>query len=126
MAKTLVQLVAENVRAAREGKGWTRAELARQATVSENTVKYVEEPDARAIGKRGSASPRLDVLDALAHAMGYPTWHLLADNFRADDKLADRPITAREQSLHDQILDSYRKLDRSAFDGNDKTATGSA
>lgn len=121
MAKSLVQLVAENVRAARDAKGWSRAQLARAATVSENTVKNVEEPDSRVIGKRGAASPRLDVLDALARAMKYPTWQLLADNFTPDDKLADRPITAREQQLHAQILESYRQLDKSSFDGNDRT-----
>jgi transcriptional regulator with XRE-family HTH domain len=114
-------LVAENVRAARDAKGWSRAQLAREATVSENTVKNVEEPEARIIGKRGAASPRLDVLDALARAMKYPTWQLLTENFKPDDKLAERPITAREQELHKQILENYRQLDKSSFDGNDRS-----
>lgn len=122
MSKSLIQLVADNVRAARESKGWTRAQLARHSGVAENTVKNLEEPSTRLPTKRGeTAAPRLDVLDKLARGMGYPTWQLLADTFDPREPLADRPITKSEAELHRQIADAYRQLDRSKFDGNDGT-----
>jgi len=121
MAKSLIQLVADNVRAARQSKEWSRAELSRKSGVAENTVRHIEEPASRAPNARGSASPRMDMLDKLASAMGYPTWQLLTENFDPVDRLAERPITAKEQQLHDQIITAYRQLDRSQFDGNDRT-----
>ena len=122
VAKPLIQLVADNVRAAREKIGWSRAELARQAGLAENTVKHLEEPGTRAPTKSGkTASPQLDVLDKLASKMGYPTWQLLTDSFDPNEPLSERPITKRDEALHEQIRNAYRRLDRSAFDGNDRT-----
>lgn len=121
MPKSLIQLVAANVKAARAAKGWTRADLARASHVAENTVKNIEEPEQRAPNARGSASPRLDNLDKLANAMGYPTWQLLAENFNPADPLARQPVSERERVVYSQIRRAYQQLDRSQFDGNDHT-----
>jgi transcriptional regulator with XRE-family HTH domain len=118
MKRSLVQIVAENARAAYAASGFTsyRA-LGKKAGVSGNTVRNVMEPDARAPNVRGDASPRMDVVEKIAAAMGYEVWQLLQEGFTPKDP-PTRVLGQREAQFYAQIEAAYRRLDKSDFDGN--------
>lgn len=63
--RDLVEGFAATITAAREGKGWSMAELARQAGLSVNTVSAIE---------REVRAPSLRVACALAVALGLRVW----------------------------------------------------
>lgn len=118
--RPLLDVIAANVKAARVARGIpSYQQLATKAHVSPNTVKNIEEPGARLTGKRGEASPRMDILEKIANALGYPAWHLMLQNFDPNDPPPRNPPTAREISLHRKIERAYRELDKTHFDGND-------
>lgn len=120
MAKSLAQIVADNVRAAREARQIpSYRELAAKAEVAPNTVKNLETPRLRPHADKGDTAPRLDILERVARAMGYETWHMLAENFDPRDPPPLLPPTARELTFHRRVQEGYRNLDKREFDGND-------
>ena len=111
MKKSVVQIAATNLRAAREARGIeSYRALAAKAKVAPNTVKNMENPDDLAPNARGGASPRLDVLEKLAHAMGFETWHLLTEGFDPHNPPPLQPPTDREIKTHRQIEAAYKAL----------------
>jgi hypothetical protein len=121
MDKPLAQIVAENVRAARRHRKIdSYRELAGKAKVAPNSVKNLEEPEQRALGKRGSAAPRLDILDKVAGAMGFATWQLLVRDFDPANPPPLAPPSDREVKAWRKIEQAYRDLDKEKFDGNSR------
>lgn len=113
----LSQIVAANIIAARAARGIdSYRALASRAKVAPNTVRNIEEPDTRAPTKRGETAPRMDILEKLAHAMGFETWHLLVENFDPNNPPPLQPPTARELMAHRRIESAYRAL-RESDDG---------
>lgn len=108
---TLSDIVARNVKAAREHRGYTSwTALAKDADVAVNSIKHIENPSSRLPTARGSTSPRLDILDKLAKQLGYPTWQLLTEEFDPKQPLAETPISRAERDLYDRIEESYKQL----------------
>lgn len=108
--KTLVQIVAQNLKSAMEASEFdSYRALGRAAGVAPNTVKNLAEPDTRALGPRGETSPRLDVLDKIASAMGFQGWHLMQEQFDPANPPA-RVLTARESEWHSRVEKLYREL----------------
>ena len=73
MSKSLITLAAafgEIVRKRRLASGWTQEELANRAGVHRTYVGDLE---------NGRKSPTLDVVEALAHALGCPAHELVAE-----------------------------------------------
>lgn len=118
MKRSLVQIIAANTRAAFESSGLTsyRA-LGKKAGVSGGTVRNVIEPGIRAPNARGDTSPRLDVVEKLAQAMGYQAWQLMQEGFEPGDP-PERILSKREAEFYEQIREAYRRLDKGDFDGN--------
>jgi len=56
-----VDRLAVNVRALREAKGWSQAELSERSKVPQSSIHYIE---------AGSRRPRIDTLQSLATALG--------------------------------------------------------
>lgn len=118
MKRTLVQIVADNARAAYSASEFkSYRALGKRAGLSGNTVRNVLEPEARAPNARGDASPRMDVVEKLAAAMGYEAWQLMTDGFEPGDPPA-RVLGRREAEFYRKIEDAYRGLDKSGHDGN--------
>ena len=110
MAYDLVQIVARNVRLALEASVFdSYRALAKQAGVAPNTVRNVIEPESRAPGLRGDVSPRLDILDKLARAMGYEGWQLMQATFDPANP-PKRVLSKREADLYRKIEELYRGL----------------
>lgn len=61
----------KNVRKFRESRGWTAAELAERAGTSQPTITRME---------RGNTSVSLNMILAVAKALGVPAWMLLVDD----------------------------------------------
>jgi hypothetical protein len=121
MDKSLVQIVADNVKAAREfRKIDSYRALASKAKVAANSVKNLEAPEQRAATKRGSTSPRMDVLDKVATALGFQSWHMLLEDFDPTNPPPLKPPTEREVKAWRKIEQAYRELDKSDFDGNSR------
>ncbi len=110
MRKTLIDIVAANVQRARTKLDWSLRDLATRAKLSPNTVRNIETPAVRAPNARGEASPRLDVLDKLAEAMGFATWQLLLENFDPNDPPPERVPTAREIAAYRKIENAFKEL----------------
>ena len=68
--------------------------------------------------QRGDVSPRMDVLDKLATALGYQAWQLMQEGFQTVDP-PTRVLSKRESEFYTRIRDAYKGLDKSGFDGND-------
>lgn len=120
MAKSLAQIVAANVKAAREARQIpSYRELAAKAEVAPNTVKNLEIPKVRSHADKGETAPRLDILEKVANAMGFQTWHMLTENFDPNDPPPLQPPTDRELKFHRTVQAGYRDLDKSRFDGNE-------
>lgn len=110
MPKSIVQIVAQNARKAYEASEFkSHRALGRRAGVAANTVKNLMEPDSRAPGPRGELSPRLDILDKLAKAMGYEGWQLMQENFDPANPPA-RVLSTTEATWHAKVEELYRKL----------------
>lgn len=110
MQKSLVQIVAQNVQRALDASQYdSYRSLAIAAGVAPNTVRHVVQPDSRPPGPRGETSPRLDVLDKIAAAMGYEGWQLLQANFDPENR-PSRVLTAREAEWYEKIEALYRQL----------------
>lgn len=67
-AKTIL---AQNVLALREHRGWSQATLARAAGISQRTVSNIESPD-----RNPGYSPTLDAVEGIARAFGLASYHL--------------------------------------------------
>ena len=118
MKPTIVQIIAANTRAAYEASEFTSyRSLGEKARLPGNTVRNVLQPDVRAPNARGSSSPRMDVVEKLAHAMGYEVWQLAQENFEPKDP-PTRVLKRREAEFYNRIQDAYRGLDKGEFDGN--------
>lgn len=105
-----MQIVAENARAAFERSAFrSYRALGAKAEVSANTVRNVLEPDARAPGLRGDTSPRMDVIEKIAKAMGYSAWQLMQPDFKPEDP-PQRVLTKREAQFYDRIRTAYEDL----------------
>ena len=110
MSDHLVRTVARNVRLALEASVFDSYRgLAKAAGVAPNTVRHVISPDARAPGQRGETSPRLDILDKLARAMGYEGWQLMQETFDPANP-PNRVLSRQEADLYRRIEDLYRSL----------------
>jgi len=110
MKRSLVQIIADNAQtafAASEFKSY-RA-LASRAGLSPNTVKNLLQPEQRAPNARGDTSPRMDVLDKLAHALGYEAWQLMQETFRPGDP-PERVLSHREAAFYRRIEEAYKGL----------------
>src|SRR5229473_1957236 len=86
---TLAHSVAAQVRALREGRGWTQEQLAEAAGLSRDAISRIE---------RGDREPKLVTLEAIASAVGLELAQLLAS-----EKKPSRPFRrkrdARVQSI---------------------------
>lgn len=121
MERSLEQIIARNVRAAREHRKIdSYRALASQAKVAANSVKNLEAPEQRAPTKRGSTSPRMDVLDKVATALGFQSWHMLLEDFDPRNPPPLKPPTDREVQAWRKIEQAYRDLDKGNFDGNSR------
>lgn len=111
MKKSLAQIVADNVRAARIAKGMeSMRQLAIRADVAPNSIRNLENPDTRAPNHRGDASVRMDVLEKVAQSMGYECWQLMIEKFQPDDPPFDRPITNSEAKAYQEIAKNFKNL----------------
>lgn len=118
MKRSLVQIVADNAKAAFEASAFkSYRALGAKAGVSGNTVRNVLEPDARAPSARGDTAPRMDVVEKIAEAMGYKAWQLMQEGFTPTDP-PTRVLSKREADFYKRIRDAYDGLDKSGFDGN--------
>lgn len=118
MKRTIVQIVAQNARAAFEASRYeSYRQLGKDAGVAANTVKNIMEPQTRAPNHRGDAAPRMDVVEKLAVALGYETWQLMQPDFQPKDP-PTRVLTRREAEFYQRIRDAYNGLDKGDFDGN--------
>lgn len=118
MKRSLVQIVADNARAAYEASEFkSYRALGKRAGVADNTVKNIIEPEARAPSARGDTSPRMDVVEKIAEAMGYRAWQLMQPNFTPADP-PTKVLRRREAAFYDKIREAYDGLDKSEFDGN--------
>lgn len=117
MQKSLVQIVAQNVKAAAKHHGHALDDkgyrsLGRAAGVAANTVKNVIEPETRAPTASGKEpSPQLNVLDKIAKSMGYEAWQLLLDNFDPAQPFT-RALTPEEAKFYNTIDEAYRNRPR--------------
>jgi len=66
-----VDRLAVNVRALREAKGWSQAELSERSKVPQSSIHYIE---------AGSRRPRIDTLQSLATALGVTVAELLDES----------------------------------------------
>jgi hypothetical protein len=110
MDKTLIEIVAANVRAAMAASAYdSYRALGRAAGVAPNTVRNLAEPGARVAGQRGEIAPRLDNLDKIARAMGYQGWQLMLANFDPGNR-PSRVLTKSEADWYAQIRKLYSDL----------------
>lgn len=118
MSRSLVQIIADNAEAARQAAGAPSfRSLAAKAGLAPNTVRAVFKPAERAPSQRGDVSPRMDVVEKLAEAMGYQAWQLMQEGFEPQDP-PTRVLNKREADFYRRIEDAYRGLDKGRFDGN--------
>ena len=84
------------IREARAAKGWTQAELAERAGVTQQSIQRYES---------GAREPRADALVGIARACGVSVSYLLG--------IADEGETARESLTHDEqrLVHLYRMTD---------------
>lgn len=119
VGKSIVDIVAANAKAAFAASRFdSYRSLGKAAGVAPNTVKYLIEPHSRPPGPRGEVSPRLDVLDHVAKAMGYDGWALMQENFDPQNP-PKRILTKREAELYRSIEDAYRNLPPDMLAGRD-------
>ena len=108
----LSELVAKNAKAAYLHSGFrSYRELAIRAGVAPNSVKYLLEPDKRPATGRVDPSPRLDVLDKIAKAMGYSAWQMMLSEFDPQNP-PERNLTRRENDFYKKIEKAYDDLDK--------------
>lgn len=119
MNKPIVQIVAENLRRAYAVSGFkSYRQLGAKAGVAANTVKNLAEPDSRERGKRGEVSPRMDILDKIAGAMGYRAWQLMLENFDPADR-PTRVLRKSEADFYGKVEALYRDLPPDPLNGRD-------
>lgn len=88
--------VGPRLRARREELGWSQAKLAEAAGITPNYVGVLE---------RGEKLPTLEMLEALADALGMSSAALLAEDERNADSWLDRVVSAARA-----IAPQYRPL----------------
>lgn len=115
MRRPIEQVLAQNVKAAREraeetGKVPSRRGAARTVGVAANTLRNLEEP--REPGSRGVASPTIDKIAKAAEAYGYEPWQLLVDGFDAQSPpdLFEPGALVASHPGEDELLRYYRDL----------------
>ena len=112
MKRSLVQIIADNAQTAFQASGIkSYRALAGRAGLSPNTVKNLLQPEQRAPNARGDTSPRMDVLEKLAHALGYEAWQLMQGHFQPADPPV-RVLSSREAAFYRRIEEAYKGLDR--------------
>ena len=85
--------LATNVRTLRSRLNLSQARLAQKAGIAQTVISYIE--------RTGTKSPTLDVLEALARALGVPVWSLLVDVQGMSDQDIERFAV---------LSQTYRKL----------------
>lgn len=106
----LSDIVARNVRMLFERSRFkSRRALAEAAGVAPNSIRHLLEPERRPMASRPDATPRLDVLEKIAAALGVTVQQLLSGDFNPDDP-PSRMLTRSEAEFYARIRSAYDDL----------------
>lgn len=113
MPKSVLEILASNLRAAREYSAVSQSALAQSASIAPRTVEYIEDPASRTPTNKGESSPKLATVAVLAEKLGLEPWQLLVESFDAEapPKLAD----PRGERFTDELLAKLHALDERAL-----------
>ncbi|BES72202.1 hypothetical protein RE428_32200 [Marinobacter nanhaiticus D15-8W] len=84
------EVVGDNVRRARMGKGWSQRKLAEVADVSQRVISNIEQGG-------GAGSSAIKYVDMVAQGLGAPTFMLFRKDMPLDATVVQRTLTVLKQ-----------------------------